>query len=365
VDLLSFLRRALDSMLNREAAETLQEELYARWARVLDLPAGQRRVHFRSEDLRPRVLREFGAAAPGWQKARHHSPDLLVAAAGVEALRRGDYQVVLGEIHLAVNTIDLNVFLPQHPDPERLRAEIEADLPEPSIIPSLPKIWREAEIDKALGFVPPAITGRLELALQSPKDFYLQIVPDPADVPASQTLPIADMVVEPGEGGLVVGPRDGRIRFDVIEFFQLILKLLVVKTFKILPPAAHTPRITVDRLVLTRESWSLPVAELAFAHAATPEGRFAGARLWARGHGMPRFVFYKAPPERKPLYLDFDSPLSVEIFAKVARQAVVHGGLEPSIAVSEMLPEPDRAWVPDAQGNRYTSELRLVAVDLR
>jgi hypothetical protein len=30
-----------------------------------------------------------------------------------------------------------------------------------------------------------------------------------------------------------------------------------------------------------------------------------------------------------------------------------------------MLPDPDHAWLPDAEGRRYTSELRLVAVDLK
>jgi len=29
-----------------------------------------------------------------------------------------------------------------------------------------------------------------------------------------------------------------------------------------------------------------------------------------------------------------------------------------------MLPAPDQTWLPDAEGNRYTSELRMVAVDL-
>ena len=28
-----------------------------------------------------------------------------------------------------------------------------------------------------------------------------------------------------------------------------------------------------------------------------------------------------------------------------------------------MLPAPDQAWLTDAQGQRYTSELRMVAVD--
>jgi hypothetical protein len=30
-----------------------------------------------------------------------------------------------------------------------------------------------------------------------------------------------------------------------------------------------------------------------------------------------------------------------------------------------MLPEHNETWLPDAEGQRYTSELRIVAVDLK
>jgi lantibiotic biosynthesis dehydratase-like protein len=349
LELLPFLGRALPELVGRDAFTALQNELHERWARVLCLPAGGRRVALRSEELWPRAMREFAAPGPGWQKARYHSPDLLIAAESVEAVRRGDYLLVMGEIHLAVNTLDLNVFLAHWPDADRLHADIEADLPEPSIIPLLPKKWRQTQEDAGLGFVPTGITGRLDVALRSRKDVYVDLGLDPPAVPPEQILPIADLVVEPGEGGLVARRHDDRIRFDLIDFFQMILKILVVKTFKVMPSRPYTPRITVDRLVLTRESWSFPVDALGFA----------------RAHGMPRFLFFKAPNEPKPVYLDLESPYSVEIFARAARQAVGKHGEEPAIAVSEMLPTPADTWLPDAEGKRYTSELRIVAVDLR
>ena len=37
-------------------------------------------------------------------------------------------------------------------------------------------------------------------------------------------------------------------------------------------------------------------------------------------HGIPRFVFVKAPVEIKPLYLDLDSPIYMEILAKLIRR---------------------------------------------
>jgi hypothetical protein len=35
------------------------------------------------------------------------------------------------------------------------------------------------------------------------------------------------------------------------------------------------------------------------------------------------------------------------------------------IRFTEMLPTPDQTWLGDADGNRYVSELRLVARDVR
>jgi hypothetical protein len=43
--------------------------------------------------------------------------------------------------------------------------------------------------------------------------------------------------------------------------------------------------------------------------------------------------------------------------------ARVAGGDEVRLSVTEMLPEPRYAWVPDAQGRRYLSELRLQVRD--
>jgi hypothetical protein len=362
VDLLAFSRWALPRLVQPEIFRQLERELHSRWEAVLALPPGARRVSRASAELRPRALREFAAPGPGWQKARYHSPDLLVAAASLEAIRRGDYEVVLGEIHLAINTLDRQLFFSQHPDPERLGAAIEADLPEPSVIPVLPKMWKYAEAVASLGLQVPAISGRLDVALRSPKDYYLDFSLDPP-TSSAHLLAIGELVVEPGAEGLVVGPRGGGVRFDVVEFFQLVLMAATLETFRVLPAGAHTPRVTVDRLVIARESWNLPAGGLDFAGEPTAAARFAAARRWAARRELPRFLFVKTPLERKPFYLDLASPVLVEIFAKAVRRAA-KAAPDAAIVLSEMLPEHGRHWLPDAQGNRYTCELRMVALDL-
>jgi hypothetical protein len=117
-------------------------------------------------------------------------------------------------------------------------------------------------------------------------------------------------------------------------------------------------------LVISRETWRFSAAELEFAFEKEDSQRFLGATRWARRTGLPRFVFFKAAGEVKPSYCDFHSPIYVRMMAKAIRRAA---GLSPdqSITVTEMLPGPGEVWLPDREGNLYTSELRLVAVDLR
>jgi hypothetical protein len=53
----------------------------------------------------------------------------------------------------------------------------------------------------------------------------------------------------------------------------------------------------------------------------------------------------------------------VNILAKEIRRTAEAGAS--TFTVSEMLPGLGELWLPDAAGQRYTSEFRLVAVDAR
>jgi hypothetical protein len=88
-------------------------------------------------------------------------------------------------------------------------------------------------------------------------------------------------------------------------------------------------------------------------------GMHDGARRWASACGMPRRVFALVAGEPKPIYVDFESRALVTILARQAR-----GADDGAVRISEMLPGPDETWLVDDRGRRYTSELRLAAVDL-
>lgn len=352
VDMATFWRQVQLRMLgdNVRQASLVMRAFQERWGQVLALPAGQRQVSYSSAALQPMVRAAFSAPRPGWQSARYHSPDVMIAAESIPAIQRGEYQLVMGELHVASNTLRGSFFIDQHPQPDELFAALEQDLPEPRVIPATPRNWLE-------------ITSRTRPDFVTAKDFRLAFSNDACGLPAQRTLPIASLIVTETDAGLVACSRDGQLQFDIIEFFADILSLEVVDGFKILSPQPHSPRITIDRLVVCRETWRFPPTTLAFAQEKAEAERFLAVRRWARAHDLPRWVFVKAPTERKPFFVDFDSPPLVNVLAKTIRRSLDDSEHQAPLIVSEMLPAFDQSWLIDADDQRYTSELRIVAVD--
>lgn len=352
VNLVTFWQQAQLRLHNDQAylADAAIRIFQERWAEVLAIPPGQRRLSYTSAALGPRVAATFAAPGPGWQGARFHSPDVMIAAPSVEAIRQGEYQFVMGELHLAANTLRGTLFVAQHPAPAELFAAHEHDLPDPQVVPITPRNW-------------PEMTSRTRSEFVTARDFRLAFTYD-ACIPAHpQLLPIGALIVEKGDAGLLVRTRDGRHQFDIIEFFSDILMMDIVNGFRIFGPSSHTPRLTIDRLVVSRESWHFAPASLPFADDKSEPSRFLAARHWARDHDLPRQVFGRTPMERKPFYVDFDSPMLVNMFMKKVRRVSEQNAPDSLVTVTEMCPTIDQIWLPDAAGQHYTSELRIVAVD--
>ena len=116
--------------------------------------------------------------------------------------------------------------------------------------------------------------------------------------------------------------------------------------------------------MICRETWRFAPQEIGFAYEEDEASRFLAARHWMRKFGLPRFVFIKSPVERKPFYVDMDSPVYVNIFAKLIRRTSESSFSNQTVTVVEMLPTHDQAWLIDAKGNHHTSEFRMVMVDL-
>ncbi|MFL5348993.1 MAG: lantibiotic dehydratase [Hyalangium sp.] len=317
------------------------EDFHARWRRVLGYTPDQQRLDLRSEALRPTVQEAFSAPGPGWPKARHVAPDVLISATDAEAACRGEFSFILGEVHVGQCTKTHMLFLKEHPEPEALVAAREADLG-----------------TGLVDFVEPrTFAGRTVDFSPSAHDFDVETGDTPSARPRSQVLSVAELVVEAdGEGALIIRTLDGERRWDAIAFLEHYLLAEASDFFKLFPAVRHLPRITIDRLVMQRETWRFASQELSFAHLESPVERYIGLQRWHRAHSLPRHAFFRASSEPKPCFVDFESPTFAELFLKLARNSE-------SISVSEMLPGFDALWLTDAAGQRYTSELRLTAVD--
>jgi hypothetical protein len=317
-----------------------------RWAELFGLPVepSAKAVTVASTQLLQRLDQLFPSRRPGWSDARLHSPDLQLCAASVADVNRGQFTAVLGELHVAWATNASGLFVAGHRNPKELRDAHVNDVGGERLRPLLPIDW-------------PRYTARLAFALADPSDVQLAFAPAPG-ADHGRTLAACALTVSRAEGQLVVRAADGR-SWPLAEVFTRQLSELAVDTFKLAGDGPYTPRITIDQMVVTRRTWRTSVGECALATVVDDRERYLAARAWRRRHDFPERVFVKISTETKPTFVDFTSPLYVDSFAAMLRSAWLSHGQDVSVVVTEMLPDVDQAWVPDAAGRCYVSELRL------
>ncbi len=325
--------------------------LQRRWAEVLSLPhraprdraPGDRRsIRRTAAELAPAVAAAFAAVRPGWPTAVHHSPDLMIAAAA-------ETEWVLGELHPGLNTMRYALWSAHHPSPQALRDAMASDLGRGVVY--------AAETGEEGGG-----TARQANALVGARDLRLVFAHDSFGHDTTRILTVGDCDLADSPAGLRVRGPNG-VDLDVMDVLGDLIAAALSQEFRLLAPSAHTPRVTIDGLVVSRESWTFRAGELAFASTADEARRYREARAWATGTGLPRHVFLRSAGERKPVYADLTGLASIDLVARSVRRARGHGGDEAPVTVTEMLPAPGQFWLTDAGGRRYSAELRIVAVD--
>jgi hypothetical protein len=324
----------------------LGDQLRLTWQRMLAPAPGERRVTRSAAELAGRAREAFAGAAPGWPMARWHSPDIMIATDGPDAAARGDFLLVLGELHLAIAGPAAALALREHPDVEQLARTVVAEMTEPRIT-WLGPAAQAVRTNHAQG---PRVTRWRD------DEAELETADGRSALPRAQVFAVSDFVVERDGDRLIARARDGRRRFDLLEMFAGPMCYQAANAFGLLPEAPHTPRVTIDSLVVARETWRFAGAEVPLAREKSAGGRFVAARRWRLQHDLPRFLFARTPEEVKPIYVDLACPLSIEHLARMTRAAS-------RLTVSEMLPAPTQAWLNDARGRRYSAELRIAAVD--
>lgn len=335
-------------------AQSVRTDFQLRWAEILPPePAGE--IRLSSAEVRPLASALFPASDPLWAAARQHSPDLLLSRSA-----DGTTRWVLGELHVALNTVESRVFRTQCDDPDELVALTRADMSGGRVVPLYP--LDAAEVTSRT-YPPPA--------LDPPGLYrYWSYGSDEGHPDGAPSVAGTDVLVYERDGELVGEPRGRDWSAPVLEFFGEFLTATVVNLFRIRPRQAHLGRVLLDQVVICRESWSVPVGEVPVpAPGRTIADRgYQAVRDWAAALGVPRHVFVRTPHEAKPFYVDFCAPLLVGNFIRAVRRAVADPppGPDPAtVDIVEMLPRPQELWLVDSAGRHYTSELRVVAVDER
>jgi len=322
-------------------AREVFEDFQLRWSELLPGPSSGT-TSLPAAELRPMVDALFPRRMPMWAAARRHSPDLML-------MRHPDgrLQWVLGELHVAMNTLESRVFLTQSDDPDGLVSATDADFPGGRIVPVYPI---EARPSNTRTYPPPALDppGRFR---------YWSFGPDRGHETGACSLPATSVQVEEREGRLI-GLTDS-FQAPVLEFFGEFLTAVAVNLFQLRRPQPRLPRLMFDDVIVLRESWRVPAPAVPLPASRSTDYSYAELRSWAAGQGMPRHCFVTLPGEPKPVYVDFAAPALLDNLARLVRRAA--GAAD--ITVTEMLPAPGQLWLTDPAGAHFTAEFRIVAVD--
>jgi hypothetical protein len=282
-----------------------------------------------------RAVAAFADFEPGWRHSVFSSVDLQVASSDEAAVAAGDYLAVVGDVHLGGNPLIQGVFAHRHPNRDDFLADFVAAVGEgwPILIPP----WTPTAGVEGRGL--PATTEDM---------VHIAVLPETRAPANRRTWLPGELLVD----GTEVVDRTGQLRVSVRDVFALPVFITGMRMLSLLPEADHAPRVTIGKTVLRREGWNVPATDV-------PQ-RAEEVAAFARERGMPRRVFTKSPLERKPMYLDTDSPTLCRIFCRQARQLAA-GPNQERLSITEMFPTPEQCWLADAADNRYVAEFRLVA----
>jgi hypothetical protein len=280
-----------------------QRELQRRWACVV---AGD-----------ATAADAFADWTPAWHGSCHHSADLQVTADGL---------IVLGDFHGGGNPLAQGLFGLRHPDPAALMRRIAA------------------EAGPGVRLSPPR-HGVVEMTARSwplyPQGDVVVVAGDEPAPAGCRRVALEDVLVADGQ----VADRAGTFRVPLADLLFLPIFIAAVRSFDVVGDGQG--RSQVGRLVVRRATWRVAAAEL-------PD-RPDRLAAWSRDRGLPRRVFARSPLERKPRYVDFESPSLCRTLLRWVAEA-------PAVELTEMLPGPGECWLRSAAG-QHTSELRIVAVD--
>lgn len=292
------------------------------------------------------VRQEFNY--PRFDEYTYPSGDLQLGAESVDAVGRGEYQWILAELHPPVALLHHGFFW-CCPEPETLARALATTT--------------DGKPNFHFGFFAADFTATTAVRL-------FDGLPDSTVFVSAQRGNSHWRTIPPSELEVYCNEKNGDVRLrtratgeDVGSFARAWTIPLGFHPFTF-SLGRHTPRLYCGKIVVQREAWTVTLEELG-AGDFTGISRdlvLAVGRLRAMRQ-LPRHVYIR-PSEQalrrsgaegrdkdtKPVYIDFESYLFLEIFHRWLSKA---GELE----ITEMLPTPDQLLWREPDGRR-TFELR-------
>lgn len=328
------LLRSVDDLALAEGPSALTDVLLAN--------AGRSRVYLSMDWARARAADiDFDT----WCVA---GADLFVDAADLTSVNADDYQVVVGEVHGLHDQLLQGLWPALHPRRAEFEAEIGAligGLTDGRICDPVLGHWRKT-------LARSAVLPEIEFIGDSPRAA--------ADVASA-----ADLLVNAKSGRLTLEcPTLGRVyltrpplfswRDEVESVFAPFTGARLIGAedmFRPVDNVDHLPRLTVGRTVVHRETWRIHGAGQASWSSLSAVNQRHVLQLREK-YGLPDRVYVKFPGEPKPVFVDFATPVLVDLFFRHYNRACG------PVTVSEMLPDDSGLWLRDHAG-RHTSELRF------
>lgn len=321
--------------------------LQQKWQSILQYSSDTNELSIQFDSIDSEVKASFNSNGSRWPQSAHHSPDVMLEAANLEAINEGRYQLVLGEVHVAYNTLMANFLMYQSNAHQTLQAQYREDIGSNRILPVFS----------------PEATGvpmRTRWAFDHNAPIELLFSPDSVAVSPETALNIADLYVTNGKSGLIVNTYDGVQSFDLLDVFGEFLSHLCATKFQLFPKNKCLPRIKIDNLVINRRCWSFTFKSLAYLTRIEAINAFIEVQKWRVKQDVPDQIYVRVNWEKKPVFVDFNCPVTVRIFLKLIRKGHTENEHH-HINFSEMKPHRSGLWLKDKIEEGFTSEFRVVA----
>ncbi len=346
VDFLRFLSTVARQQTVERVVAQLEPIMRTAWRSVLAPHDGADEVVLEAKDielllalLHKEESRAVGVSAIG---VRTQSPDFMIAARDVNAIARGEFDIVIGEVHPGVHTVSQPVAQPFCPFANEIGQELGALLgPRTMVLADSAETYQRSHIDW----------------LVVPELMQILLPGSAGRVPAAHTVAAGAGEVVLRDGVLHYRDRCTGVEQDLLtampsDFHRACFSLAGQALAQ-----AEWVRLRFGRTIVKRRSWQFAGAELPVVKQACEQlDSFLEWQVWAQGAQLPRYVFVKSPTEPKPVYVDFRNPLSLDLLSSLRKN-------DESLRFSEMLPAPDDLWLQDGRGS-FCCEFRTSFVDV-